>query len=76
MDAKIKTKEFNISIYDRTKMARTCDYWSDKKTMEIVNLLKQYIYVFSHDYKYLKELVQDMDEMKTDLIPGAKPVKK
>jgi hypothetical protein len=32
--------------------------------------------VFSKDYKYLKGLVKEMGEMKIDLIPGAKPIKK
>jgi hypothetical protein len=40
MDVEIKTKEFDISIDDGPKMARIGDYWSDKKTMEIVDLLK------------------------------------
>jgi hypothetical protein len=76
MDAEIKTKEFDISIDDRPKMARIGDYWSDKKTMEIVDLLKEYQDVFARDYKDLKGLVQEMGEMKIDLIPGAKPIKK
>jgi hypothetical protein len=76
MDAEIKTKEFDISIDGRPKMARVGDYWSDKKTMEIVDLLKEYQDVFTHDYKYLKGLVQEMGEMKIELLPGAKPIKK
>jgi hypothetical protein len=47
MDAEIKTKEFDISIDDRPKMARIGDYWSDKQTMEIVDLLKEYQDVFA-----------------------------
>jgi hypothetical protein len=43
--------------------------------MEIVNLLKEYQDVFARDYKYLKVLVQEMGEMKIELIHGAKPVK-
>jgi hypothetical protein len=76
MDTEIKTKEFNISIDGRPKMARIGDYWSDKQTTEIVDLLREYQDVFAHDYKYLKGLVQEMGEMKIDLIPGAKPIKK
>jgi hypothetical protein len=40
MDLEIKTKEFDISIFDQPKMGRIGDYWSDKQTMEIVDLLK------------------------------------
>jgi hypothetical protein len=71
-----KTKEFNIFIDDQPKMAIIGDYWSDKQTMEIVDLLKEYQDVFACYYNNLKGLVQEMDEMKIDLIPGAKPIKK
>jgi hypothetical protein len=57
-------------------MARTGDYWSDKQTMEIVDLLKQYQDLFTCEYTYLKGLVQEMGEMKIELIPGTKPIKK
>jgi hypothetical protein len=40
MDAEIKTKEFDISIDDRPKMARIGDYWTENQTLEIVDLLK------------------------------------
>ena len=43
---------------------------------EIVNLLKEYQDVFARDYKYLKELVEEMGEMKIDLLPEATPIKK
>ena len=42
MDVEIKTKEFNILIDDLPKMDRIGDYWSEKKTMEIVDLSKEY----------------------------------
>jgi ribosomal protein S17E len=57
-------------------MAWIGDYWSDKKTTKIVDLLHKYQDVFSRDYKDLKGLVQEMGEMKIDLIPGSKPIKK
>jgi hypothetical protein len=76
MNAEIKTTEFDISIDDRPKMARIVDYWSDKQTMEIVDLLKEYQDVFEFDYKDLKGSVQEMGEMKIELIPSAKPIKK
>ena len=41
MDAKLKTKEINISNDNRRKMARIGDYWSDEQTTEIVDLLKE-----------------------------------
>ena len=40
MDAKVKTKEINISNDDRLKMARIFDYWNEEQTTEMVNLLK------------------------------------
>ena len=40
LDAKVKTKEFDISNDDRPKMAKIGDYWSEEQTTEIVNLLK------------------------------------
>jgi hypothetical protein len=76
METEIKTREFDISIDGRPKMARIGDYWSDKQTTKIVDLLREYQDVFAHDYKYLKGLVQEMGEMKIDLIPGANPIKK
>jgi hypothetical protein len=57
-------------------MVRIGDYWSDKKTTDIVNLLKEYQDVFARDYKDLKGLVEEMGEMKIELIPGEKPIKK
>jgi hypothetical protein len=57
-------------------MARIGDYWTEKQTTEIVDLLQEYQYVFTYDYKYLKGLVEEMGEMKIDLILGSKPIKK
>jgi hypothetical protein len=39
-------------------MARISDYWSDKQTMEIIDLLKEYQDFFANDYKDLKGLIQ------------------
>jgi hypothetical protein len=44
---KLKTKEFNISNDDRPKMARVGDYWTEKETTDIVDLLKEYQDVFA-----------------------------
>ena len=38
--AKVKTKEFDISNDDRSKMEKSGDYWSEEQTTKIVNLLK------------------------------------
>jgi len=57
-------------------MAIVYGYWYDKKTMEIVDLLKQYQGVFGHDYKHIIKLVQDMGEIKIELLPTTKPIKK
>ena len=56
LDAKFKTKEFDISNDDRPKMAKIGDYWREEQTTEIVNLLKEFQDVFDQDYKYLKGL--------------------
>ena len=42
LDAKIKTKEFDISNYEWPKIARIGDYWSEEKTTKIINLLKEF----------------------------------
>ena len=47
LDAKVKTREFDISNDDRPKMAKIGDYWSEEKTTKIVNLLKEFQDVFA-----------------------------
>ena len=42
LDAKIKTKEFDISNDERPKMEIIGDYWSEEKTTKIINLLKEF----------------------------------
>ena len=76
LDAKVKNKEFNISNDGQPKMAKNGDYWSEEQTTEIVNLLKAFEDVFSRDYKDLKGLVHEMGEMKIDIKPDVRPVKK
>ena len=76
MDAKIKIKEVNISNEGQPKIARIGDYCSNQQTIEIVDLLKEYQDVFARDYKDLKGLVEEMGEMKMDLLPEATPMKK
>ena len=76
MDAKVKTKEIDISNDNRPKMAKIGDYWSEEQTTEIVNLLKEFQDVFAQDYKDLKGLVVEMGEMNMDIKPDAQPVKK
>ena len=76
MDAKIKIKDVNITKDGQPKMARIVDYWSKQQTIEIVDLLKEYQDVFARDYKDLKGLVEEMGEMKIDLLLDATPVKK
>ena len=76
MDAKIKIKEINITKEGDPKMARIGDYQSEQQTIELVDLLKEYQDVFARDYKDLKGLVEEMGEMKIDLLLEAIPVKK
>ena len=40
MDAKVKTKEIEISNDNRQKMEKFSDYWSEEQTTKIVDLLK------------------------------------
>ena len=42
MDPKFKTKEVNISNYNRQKMEIIGDYWNEEQKTEIVNLLKEF----------------------------------
>ena len=60
LDAKVKTKEVDISNDDRPKIANIGDYWNDQQTTEIVNLLREFQDVFARDYKDLKGLVQEL----------------
>ena len=76
MNAEIKTVEVHISNDGRPKMAKIGDYWSEKHTREIIDLLKEYQDVFTRDYKDFKGIVEEMGEIKIYLIPGAKPIKK
>ena len=57
-------------------MAKIVDYQSEEQTIEIVNLLKEFQDVFARDYKDLKGLVHEMGEMKIDIKPDARLVKK
>ena len=57
-------------------MAKIGDYWREEKTTEIIDLLKEFQDVFARDYKDLKWLVAEMGEMKIDIKPDARPVKK
>ena len=47
MDEKIKTKEFDLSNDEWPKMERIGKYWSEEKTTDIVNLLKELQDVFA-----------------------------
>ena len=76
MDAKIKIKEINITIKGQPKISRIGDYWSDQQTIEIIDLLKEYQDVFARDYNDLKGLVEEMREMKIDLLLEASPIMK
>ena len=57
-------------------MARIGDYWLEQQTTKIVDLLKEYQDVFARDYKDLKGLVEEMGEIKIDLLLNATPIKK
>ena len=57
-------------------MEKIGDYWSEEQTIEIVNLLKEFKDVFSREYKDLKGLVHEMGEMKIDIKPDVRLVKK
>ena len=76
LDAKVKTREFDISNDDRPKMEKIGDYWSEAQTIEIVNLLKEFQDLFSRDYTDLEGLVHEMGEMKIDTKPDVRPMKK
>ena len=76
MNAEIKTREVEISNDDRPKIAKIRDYWSEEQFVDITNLLKEYRDVFVRDYKDLRGLVQEMGEIKIDLLHDAKPIKK
>ena len=66
LDAKVKTRQFDISNDDWPKIAKIGDYWSEAQTTKITNLLKEFQDVFAKDYKDLKGIVHEMGEMKID----------
>ena len=76
LDAKVKTKEVDISTDDQPKIVKIGDYWREEQTTEIVNLLKEFQDVFSRDYKDLKGLVHEMGEMNIDIKPYLRPENK
>ena len=76
LDAKVNTKEVDISNDDWPKLAKIGDYWNEQQTAEIITLLREFQDVFARDYKDLKGLVQEMGEMKIDTKPDVWPVKK
>ena len=76
MEEKIKTKEVDISNDDRPKLAKIGDYWTKEKIVDIINLLKEYQDVFARGYTNLKGLLQEMGQMKIELFPDTKLVKK
>ena len=76
LDAKIKTREVDISNDDRPKIEKIGDYWSEAQTAEITNPMKEFQDVFVRDYKDLKGLLHEMGEMKIDVKPDVRPVKK
>ena len=56
-------------------MVEIGDYWSEQQMTKIVDLLKEYHDVFAGEYKNLKGLVEEMGEMKIDLLSEATPIK-
>lgn len=76
MDASIKIKEVNIAKEGQPKMAKIVDYWLEQQMIEIVNLVKEYQDVFVRDYKDLTGLVEEMGEMKIDLLPEETQLKR
>ena len=60
LDAKVKTRQVDISNDDRPKMAKIGDYWNEEQTTKAVNLLKEFQDVFARDYTDLKVLVHEM----------------
>jgi hypothetical protein len=68
MDVEIKYTEVDISNINRQNLAKISDHWSKNNTIEIFDLLKEYQYVFSRDYKCLNGLVKEMGEIKMNLI--------
>ena len=72
----IKYKEVDISNDDRPKIAKVGDYWLEEQVIEVMGLLKEFQDVFARDYKDLKGLIHGMGEIKIDLLPDTKPVRK
>ena len=58
------------------KQQKIGDYWSQAQRTQITNLLKEFQDVFARDYKDLKGLVHQMGEMKIDIKPDVRPIKK
>ena len=76
LDAKVKTKEFDISNDERPKMAKFGENQREEQMTEIISLLKELQDIFAREYKYLKGIVNEMGEMKIYIKLDARPVKK
>jgi hypothetical protein len=57
-------------------MVQIDNYWFEKQTNHIVNLLKEYKDILVRHYKDLKGLVEKMREMKIELNPRENPINK
>lgn len=52
------------------------DYWDEQTVAKIVGLLYEYVDLFPHSFGEMKGMVSSIGEMKIELKPGTRPIKK
>lgn len=57
-------------------MAIIGDYWDGETINQVVDLLKEYQDIFTTSFSKMKGIVDELGEMRIQLKPDAKPVKR
>ena len=71
----LKTKKVNIGSPKNPKFTNIGYYWDDKTTRKITDLLHELQDLFSTKFLEMKEIVEDLGEMKILLNHDVNPVK-
>jgi hypothetical protein len=71
----IKVNKFNIRTTEQPKMASIGDYL-DEQTVEIITkLLREYSDLFPTTFTEMKDIAEELGEMKIPLRPDARPIR-
>jgi hypothetical protein len=72
----LKIKQLNIDTEDQPQLAFIGDYWDDVIVFEVVALFKEYANMFPQSFTKIKGIEGELSEMRIELKPKAKPIKK